>query len=394
MSSPAYKMVGLLAASQALLLTNGITILAVTGLAGATLSSNKSLATLPMTTLVLGATLSTIPASLAMRSLGRRTGFTIGGSCGMAGAMLAVYALSASSFTLLCLATFLAGIYAAFGQFYRFAAADVADAYAPDFKARAISLVLAGGIVGGVLGPELSKITRDLLPTVFAGTYAMLAVCAAVSVVLIQLLDLPAPTQEEMHGPSRPLSEIMRQPVFIVALVGAMTAYGGMNFLMNATPLAMQICAYPYKDIAFILEWHVIGMFLPSFFTGSWIKRFGVLPVMAAGAVLMLLCIAVALTGVQLTQFWFALVLLGVGWNFLYIGSTTLLTTSYTPAEKAKVQGINDFLVSGILLVGSYSSGMLVLSHGWFHVNKLAIPFVALGGLAVAILAFRRRNAA
>lgn len=391
MRSPAQKLVAILAACQALLLTNNITLVAVTALAGASLATDKSLATLPITTYILGSALFTLPASLLMQRFGRRLGFTFGGLFALAGALLATYAVWATSFIMLCCGTFLTGVYSAFGGYYRFAAADAADATDPGFKARAISLVLAGGIVGGVIGPETSKITRDLFPAaMFSGSYAMLAVFAIASLVLIQMLKLPMPTQEEMHGPARPLTEIMRQPAFIVSALCAMLGYGVMSFLMIATPLTMQVCAYPYNDIAFILEWHVIGMFLPSFFTGGWIKRFGVLPVMGTGAGLMLLCTAIAMAGVQLTQFWFALVLLGVGWNFLFVGSTTLLTTTYTPAEKAKTQGMNDFLISGAMLLAAFLSGVLGSSNGWADLNMMAIPFIVLMATAVLTLAMKR----
>lgn len=390
--SPALPHVGLLAGCQALLLTNNVTLIAINALAGFSLAADKTLATLPVTAYVLGSALSTIPASLAMRRLGRRLGFTLGGICGIVGSLLAACAMWAGSLALLCLATFISGIYNAFGQYYRFAAADVADAYDKDFKERAISLVLAGGIIGGIVGPETSKLTRNLFPTAFAGCYAVLAVFAVLSLFLVQRLRLPDATHAEMHGTSRSLWQIVRQPDFIVAVLGAMIGYGVMNLLMVATPLAMQVCRYPYGDVAFILEWHVIGMFLPSFFTGSLIKRFGVLQVMMAGAMIMFACIAIALSGVAIANFWFALVLLGVGWNFLYVGGTNLLTTTYASAEKAKTQGINDFLVYSTMMASSFSSGVLVSSRGWHNLNVVAIPFVAIAVLGTASLLWKRRR--
>ncbi len=390
MPSSAKKMVGLLASCQALLLTNNITVVAVTALAGAALATDKSLATLPITFFLLGSALSTMPASLMMRRFGRRAGFTFGGLCALAGALVAMYAMWAASFVLLCCGTFLTGIYNAVGGYYRFAAADAADAYDPEFKTRAISLVLAGGLVGGIVGPETSKLTRDLFPVLFTGSFAMMAILAVLSLLLIQMLKLPPQTEEEMHGTTRPLGIIVCQPTFLLAVLSAMIGFGVMGFLMTATPLALQVCGYPYNNIAFILEWHVIGMFLPSFVTGGWIKRFGVLPIMGIGAMLMLLCTAIAIAGTQLAQFWWALVLLGVGWNFLYIGSTTLLTTTYAPSEKAKAQGMNDFLVSSVMVISSFSSGILVSSNSWASLNKMAIPFIATVGLAIWILAIHR----
>lgn len=383
-------MVVLLAACQALALTNGITVAAIGALAGAALAQDKSLSTIPITAFLLGSALTTFPASLMMQRLGRRLGFTFGAFCALLGSLLATYALYAASLPLLCGGTFLMGMYNAFGGYYRFAAVDAADAYDPSFKTRAISLVLAGGLAGGIIGPETSKITRDLFPVLFSGTFALLAVFAILSLVLIQMLKLPLPTHEEMHGTTRPLATIVLQPGFILSVMSGMIGYAVMGFLMTATPLAMQVCSYPYKDIAFILEWHVIGMFLPSFFTGGWIKRFGVMPVMGAGAALMLLCTMVAIAGVQLMQFWFALVLLGVGWNFLYVGSTTLLTTTYTPSEKAKAQGINDLLISGSMVLASFSSGVLAASNSWAGLNKIAIPFILIVLLAMLMLANQR----
>ena len=337
---------------------------------------------------VIGSALTTLPASYFMKHYGRRAGFTLGSGLGMAGAAIGAAALFLQSFWLLCLGALFSGIYNAFGQYYRFAAADMASA---DFRSKAISLVLAGGIAGGVLGPEASKITRELLEPRFAASFLTLILFALASMAIVRRLDIPPLSAEEKRAEGRPLAEIMRQPVFIVAVLAAAVGYGVMNLLMSATPLAMDICRHAYADAAFVLEWHVIGMFAPSFFTGSLIKRFGVLNVLLVGAVLMFACVTIAMSGVSLMHFWWALTLLGVGWNFLYIGGTTLLTEAYRPEERAKTQGFNDFLVFAAMTLSSLTSGMVVTGPGWAALNQLALPFLALTALATALLWLKRR---
>ncbi|HSO07940.1 MAG TPA: MFS transporter, partial [Pelomicrobium sp.] len=295
------------------------------------------------------------------------------------------------AFWLLCLGTLVAGVYNAAGAYYRFAAADTAGT---EFKSKAISLVMAGGIVGGVIGPETSKLTRELLPVTYLGTYLSLIAFALVAMAILRWIDIPRLSEHEREESGRPLAAIMAQPVFVVAVISAMVGYGVMNLLMTATPIAMtHHHHHHYDDAAFVLEWHVIGMFLPSFFTGSLIKRFGVLQVMLAGAVLMFLCIGFALSGTGLANFWIALVLLGVGWNFLFIGGTTLLTEAYTPPEKAKTQGINDLLVFLTMATSSFSSGALVTSTGWDALNWWSLPFLVATMLATLWLLVQRRLA-
>ncbi|MBI2314207.1 MAG: MFS transporter [Betaproteobacteria bacterium] len=383
--------VGVLAACQALLLTNGVTLIALNGLVGFALAEDKALATLPVTTYVLGSALTTLPASLWMKRVGRRAGFSAGALLGMVGALLCTVAVYYGSFWLLCAGTLVSGIYNAFGQYYRFAAADVA---AEDFKSKAISLVLAGGIVGGILGPEASKLTKDLLAVPFMASYASLMAFGALSLGLVQLVHFPRLSDDERKPGGRAVQSIMAQPVFVVAALGAMAGYGVMNLLMTATPIAMNHHHHPYSDAAFVIEWHVIGMFAPAFFTGALVRRFGVLPVMLAGTGLMAACVAIAVSGTALYNFWSALVLLGVGWNFLYVGGTTLLTECYTPAEKAKTQGVNDFLIFLTMATSSLSSGVLVTSEGWRAMNFWALPFLALTAAATVWLILRRRAAA
>jgi hypothetical protein len=300
---------------------------------------------------------------------------------------LAWYAVSQRSLGLLCLATFICGFYSAFGASIRFAAADVADAYKPSFKAKAISLVLAGGILGGVVGPEVSKWSRTWLSTQFSGTYLTLAGFAILSFLLAQLIRLPATKALISDVPARPLKEILAQPTCWVAILCAALAYGTMNLLMVATPLAMDVCKHPYALAALVLEWHVIGMFGPGLFTGNLIQRFGTLPIIGTGCVLMLLSVAIALSGVELMNFLAGLALLGIGWNFMFTGSTTLLTTCYRPSEKNKVQGFTDLCVFTTMITSSASSGALLYSNGWSLLNILSAPLMVIAFGAIYWLA-------
>ena len=383
------KNIALLAAAQGLLLTNGITLVAINGLLGMQLATDKRLATLPITTYVIGGALATLPAAFFMKRYGRRAGFMLGAGLGMLGALIAAFAVSTGSFWLLCFGTVFAGIYNAFGQQYRYAAADAASL---DWKGKAISFTLAGGILGGVIGPEVGKLTRTLLEPTYLASYGALIGFAALSMLIASRLDIPPLSVSEQKAVGRPLGQIARQPAVVVAVLAAACGYGVMNLLMTATPLAMDICGLPFADTAFILQWHVIGMFAPSFFTGGLIKRFGVLNILIVGAALMFVCIGIALSGVTLMHFWWALVLLGIGWNFLFIGGTTLLTETYRPEEKAKVQGSNDFIVLGVQGLTSLSSGVLISSQGWTTLNTYALPVVAMTALASMLLWLHRRS--
>lgn len=380
-----------LAACQALLFTNNSTAIALNGLAGYALATNKALATVPVTAWVLGAAVSTLPASLLMKRIGRRAGFSVGAVVGMVGAATCSAALVLAHFWLFCLGSMILGVYNAVAQYYRFAAADAVE---PDFKAKAISLVLAGGLVGGIVGPEVSKLTVDLFATKYLGAYLSLIGFLVLVVLVVQQLNIPVPSETEHRDPGRPLSSIMAQPAFIVAVLGAAMGYGVMNLLMTATPLAMGLCGHPYTAAATVISWHVIGMFGPSFFTGSLIKRFGVLQVMAAGALLLYAVVAIALSGISVPHFWFALVLLGIGWNFLYIGGTTLITGACAPAERAKTQGMNDLLIFVMMASSSFSSGLLLETGGWQILNWLALPFITVAMVSVLWLLAQRRVAA
>ena len=386
----ARRNVGLLAACQAMLFTNNSTLIAINGLAGLALAPYPGLATLPVTSWILGGAIATMPASLHMKRVGRQRGLTSGIFWGVAGALLCAAAMWQQSFWLLCFGTLVWGVYNAYGQYYRFAAADTASS---DFKATAISLVLAGGLVGGILGPNLSRFTVDLLPTKFMGAYLALIVFALATAALLRFINIPNPTAAEQAASGRPLAEIAAQPRFIVAVLSGALGYGVMNFLMTSTPIAMGVCGHPYADAAFVISSHVVAMFAPSFVTGALIRRLGVLSVMLTGVALNVATVAIALSGISVAHFWVALVTLGVGWNFLYIGGTTLLTETYRPDERAKAQGANDQAIFIMMALSSFSSGLTVTSAGWATVNLFALPLIGLIALAIGWYALRRRTA-
>ncbi len=384
------KNVAILATCQAMLFAANSALAVTAGLAGYALATNKSFATFPVTAWVLGAAVTVIPASLLMKRLGRRAGFYIGTLVGALGAGLGALALYSGNFWLLCVAMVGFGSYNGFAQYYRFAAADAAAA---DFKSTAISLVLAGGLVGGLIGPQLSNLTVDLFPTRYLGTYLSLLIYAAAVMLALTALRIPIPSEAEQTEVGRPLTTIAAQPAYIVAVVGAALGFGVMNFLMVATPIAMGFHGHHYESAAFVIQWHVIAMFAPSFVTGGLIKRFGVLNVMFAGVLMLAGCVAIALAGIAVANFWFALVLLGIGWNFLYIGGTTLLTETYQPAERAKAQGFNDLILFLTQAVTSLASGWLLERGGWVTINYMAMPMIIVVAVALGWLLLKRRLA-
>ncbi|HYF43997.1 MAG TPA: MFS transporter, partial [Ramlibacter sp.] len=304
-------------------------------------------------------------------------------------ALLCAYAAASRNFWLLCAATVIAGYYNANAGLYRFAAAELAQ---PAARERAVSLVMAGGLIGAVLGPNLAARTRDLTAVPFVGAYLSLAAVALLAMVLMAFLEFPPAPPRSTTAPGRPLAEIMRQPTFVVAAACGALGFGVMNLLMAATPIAMQQCGLPFSDAALVLEWHVIGMFAPGFFTGHLIKRFGALPIMGVGVALNLACIAIALSGVDLHQFLGALFLLGVGWNFLFTGSTTLSLSTYRPEERDKAQGALNFFVMATLALSSLASGVLVTTQGWTLLNYGSLVPVALTGGAILWLAASLRK--
>ncbi len=389
------KNLWLLALCQGLFLTNNVVFIAINGLVGLQLAPFGWMATLPVMGYVLGGALSTPLVAKTQMRWGRKVSFQIGLAVALASAALCAVAAFSANFWLLCTATVVAGYYSANGQLYRFAAAELA---APAYREKAVSLVLAGGLLGAVAGPNLANATRTLFPVPFAGAYLALMGVAALAMLCMAAIHfekIPAalnaagqPTQ------GRPLAELLRQPVMVVAIMGAALGYGVMNLLMAATPLAMQVYGFDFGDSALVLQWHVIGMFAPGFFTGHLIKRLGVLPVMGTGVVLNLACVAVALMGVELHHFGVALFLLGVGWNFLFTGATTLAMTAYRPEEKDRAQAAINFCVFTTLALSSFSSGVLVTTQGWTLLNAGSLVPIVLTGMGLAWLAVQRRRTA
>ena len=384
------KNLWLLAICQGLFLTNNVTFIAINGLVGLSLAPLGWMATLPVMGYVVGGALSTGLVAKTQTRFGRKTSFQLGLLVAFLSALLCAYAAFEKNFWLLVLATVVAGYYNANAQLYRFAAAELADASS---REKAVSLVMAGGLIGAVLGPNMAAQTRGMMAVPFAGAYFALAGVALLAMGIMAFLNFPQPPVKSAASGGRPLGEIMRQPLFIVAAACGALGYGVMNLLMAATPIAMQQCQLPFSDIALVLEWHVIGMFAPGFFTGHLIKRFGALPIMGVGVVLNALCIAIALSGVDLHQFLAALFLLGVGWNFLFTGSTTLSLQTYTPQEKDRAQGALNFFVFATLAVSSFASGVLVTTRGWALLNYGSMVPVAIIGSALLWLMLRGRSA-
>ena len=376
----------LLTICQGLFMTNNVVFIAINGLVGLSLAPFGWMATLPLMAYVVGGAMSTVLVSQTQSRFGRKVSFQLGLAVAVLSALLCFYAALDKNFWLLVAATVVAGYYNANAQLYRFAAAELA---APNYKEKAISLVMAGGLLGAVLGPNLASQTRSLMDAPFAGAYLALAVVALVAMALLAYVTFPpAPAKTAADG-GRPLGEIMRQPVFIVAAAAGALGYGVMNLLMAATPIAMQICGLPFSDVAWVLEWHVIGMFAPGFFTGHLIKRFGPLPIMAIGLALNIVCVVIALSGVEFKQFLAALFLLGLGWNFLFTGATTLATTAYRPEEKDKAQGALNFCVFAVLAISSLTSGVLVTTQGWTLLNLGSLVPLGLTGLLLGWLALK-----
>jgi predicted MFS family arabinose efflux permease len=379
-----------LASCQALMMTGTSLVMTVSALVGHQLAEDKALATLPLALQFLATMLATIPASLLMKRIGRRAGFSLGVAIGMIGAATATWGVVANDFWIFALGGIPLGIFNGFGQFYRFAAADNVPA---EWRARAISYVLAGGVVAAVAGPELARWSKDwLAPVFFAGSFASILALQLAALVLLQFLRIPPPSHAERAAPGRSMIEIARQPAFLVAVLAAAIGYASMTFTMTATPLAMAACGLSFGATKLVMQIHVLGMFVPSFFTGSLIKRFGVLEVMLAGSALLVACIAVNAAGVSELHFQAALLLLGVGWNFLYVGASTLLTEVAQPAERNKVQAVNDFSVFALVSLAAYTSGALHEWLGWQEANLGVLPAIALAA-GMALWLRRRRPA-
>ena len=379
----------LLTLCQGFFLTNNVAFIAINGLVGLALAPSPWLATLPVSAYVAGGALFAGLVARHQRAWGRRRAFQVGLVVAVASTALCAWSALHRQFWLVVAATMLAGYYNANAGLYRFAATEIV---APEFKERAISWVLAGGILGAVAGPNLARVTRNLLATEFAGAYAALALVALGSLATVSAIRFPPLPARTASTPGRPLRQIVAQPVFIVAVVACAFGYGVMNLLMAATPIAMAMCSHPFANTALVLEWHVLGMFVPSFFTGNLVKRFGALPIMAIGVVLNAVCIAVALSGIDLAHFVVALLTLGVGWNFLFIGGTALVTTAYRPEEKTTAQAAMDTTIFATMTVTSFSSGALVTTQGWSWINLGSIVPVLLIATALVWFVARRRG--
>jgi MFS family permease len=384
--------VAVLALAQALFMSVQGMAIAVTPLAAYMLlgAEEKWLATVPVFLVHLGIMATTVPASLLMGAIGRRAGFSLGGLFGIGGGLVACAALYRQSFWLLCLAAVFQGMQAAFFWYFRLAAADATE---PALRGKAISLVMAGGVLAGFLGPEVAKWSVDwLAPVTFAGVYAAMAGFSVAVLALVQLIRIPRLSAADRATHGRPMAEIVRQPSYRVALAASVFGYAVMTLTMSATPLAMLACGFGFGDSATVIQAHIVAMFLPSFFTGHLINRFGVLPVIAAGGVIAAGCAIVNLAGVGFGNFLIANILVGLGWNFCYIGGSTLLTSTYTPAERAKVQASHDFTVYAATACAAALSGVLAAKAGWMVINIAALPLTAaVAGAAAWLMAHQRR---
>src|SRR3954462_744331 len=380
-----------LAAAQALTGANSAVIFATGAIVGATLAPDVSFATVPISMYVLGLAAGTQPTGAISRRFGRRVAFIVGTGLGALTGLLGSFAILHASFPLFCLATFLGGLYGAVAQSYRFAAADGASvAYRP----KAVSWVMAGGVFAGVLGPQLVQWTMDVWqPYLFAFSFLVQAAVALIAMGIVAGVDMPKPAPADLHG-GRPLLEIVRQPRFIAAAICGIVAYPTMNLVMTSAPLAMKICGLSVSDSNFGIQWHIVAMYAPSFFTGSLIARFGAPKVVAAGLLLEAGAATIGLSGITALHFWATLIVLGIGWNFGFVGASALVLETHRPQERNKVQAFNDFLVFGMMAVGSFSSGQLLANYGWSAVNLVVFPPVLLGlaVLLVASLAKRRRR--
>ena len=387
----------ILAASQAIVGSAAVVAISLGGLAGHyLLGADKSLATAPVTGYNVGVAIGAIPAAALLRMLGQRNGFQMGTAITALGGLIATLALMQASFWLFVAGLLVLGVGGAFVQQFRFAAADNAP---PEFKARAISFVLAGGVFTAVIGPQIVIFTRDLLaPVMFAGAFAAILGLAAVGAVLLSFLrvrDRVPSHNEQVDEPARSLSEIVRQPQFAVGLLCAVGSYALMSFVMTGAPLAMVGCGFSPDEAAIGISWHVMAMFGPSFFTGALITRFGKETIVATGLILLIACAIVALSGIQLWQFWTALILLGLGWNFGFIGATAMVAGSYRNSEKGKVQGVHDFILFGSVAFGSLTSGAVYNAWGWEMLNWVVFPvtMLCLAGLAGLVISGRRKVA-
>src|SRR6195952_2619747 len=378
-----------LAAAQALSGANSAVIFATGSIIGASLAPDVSLATVPLSVFVVGLAAGTLPTGAISRAYGRRMAFIIGTGCGVLTGLLAAYAILRGSFVLFCCATFLGGLYGAVSQSYRFAAADGAsDAYRP----KAVSWVMAGGVFAGVFGPQLVQWTMDIWPPyLFAASFLAQSVVALVAMAVLAGVDAPKPAAADLHR-GRPLLQIARQPRFIAAALCGVIAYPMMNLVMTSAPLAMKMCGLSVSDSNFGIQWHIVAMYGPSFFTGSLLARFGAPKIVALGLTLEAVAAGIGLSGITALHFWATLVVLGVGWNFSFVGASALVLETHRPQGRNKVQAFNDFLVFGTMALASFSSGQLLANYGWPVVNIVMFPPVFLGLAVLTLASFARRR--
>jgi MFS family permease len=379
-----------LAIAQALTGANSAVIFATGSIVGATLAPSISLATVPLSMYVVGLATGTLPTGKISRAYGRRVAFIIGTGCGVLTGLLGAFAILHASFPLFCCATFLGGLYGAVSQSYRFAAADGASAA---FRPKAVSWVMVGGVFAGVVGPQLVQWTMDIWPPyLFAFSFLVQAMVALVAMVVLSGVDAPKPAPSDLHG-GRPLFEITRQPRFIAAVLCGAISYPMMNLVMTSAPLAMKMCGLSVSDSNFGIQWHIVAMYGPSFFTGSLIVRFGAPRIVALGLSLEAVGAMIGLSGITALHFWATLIVLGVGWNFSFVGASALVLETHRSAERNKVQAFNDFLIFGMMAVGSFSSGQLLANYGWSAVNMVVFPPVLLGLAVLTVASFAKRRA-
>ncbi len=378
-----------LAAAQALTGANSAVIFATGSIVGASIAPDMSLATVPLSMYVLGLAAGTLPTGIISRACGRRVAFIIGTGCGTLTGLLGSFAILRGSFVLFCLATFLGGLYGAVAQSYRFAAADGASAA---YRPKAVSWVMAGGVFAGVLGPQLVQWTMDVWqPYLFAFSFVVQAAVALVAMGILAGVDLPKPAASDLHG-GRPLWQVVRQPRFIAAALCGVISYPMMNLVMTSAPLAMKLCGLSVSDSNFGIQWHIVAMYGPSFFTGALISRLGAPKVVAAGLLLEAGAAGIGLSGITAMHFWSALFVLGVGWNFSFIGASALVLETHWPQERNKVQAFNDFLIFGMMAIGSFSSGQLLANYGWSAVNMVVFPPVLVGLAVLSFASYARRR--
>jgi MFS family permease len=380
-----------LAAAQALTGANSAVIFATGSIVGATLAPDMSLATVPLSMYVVGLAAGTLPTGAISRRFGRRWAFIIGTGLGALTGLIGSFAILHASFGLFCLATFLGGLYGSVAQSYRFAAADGASAA---YRPKAVSWVMAGGVFAGVLGPQLVQWTMDVWsPYLFAFSFLVQAAVALIAMGIVAGVDMPKPAPADLHG-GRPLLTIVSQPRFIAAALCGVIAYPMMNLVMTSAPLAMKMCGLSVSDSNFGIQWHIVAMYGPSFFTGALIARFGAPRIVATGLLLEAGAAGIGLSGITAMHFWATLIVLGVGWNFSFIGASALVLETHRPQERNKVQAFNDFLVFGMMAIGSFSSGQLLANYGWSAVNMVVFPPVALGLVVLSLASWARRRKA